>query len=71
MTKRTASELWDALDEATAEAELESSLAKSPEERRLTILPFVILWGLIELLPPWEETHSLDLSPVATAHGDD
>jgi Ni/Fe-hydrogenase subunit HybB-like protein len=37
----------------------------------LTILPFFILWGLMELLPPWEETHSLDLSPVALAHGDD
>jgi Ni/Fe-hydrogenase subunit HybB-like protein len=37
----------------------------------LTILPFFILWGLMELLPPWEETHALDLSPVVTAHGDD
>ncbi len=37
----------------------------------LTILPFVILWGLMKLLPPWEETHSLDLSPVGLAHGDD
>ncbi len=37
----------------------------------LTILPFVILWGLVKLLPPWEETHALDLSPVALAHGDD
>jgi hypothetical protein len=37
----------------------------------LTILPFFILWGLMELLPPWEETHSLDLSPVSLAHGDD
>ena len=36
----------------------------------LTILPFIILWGLVKLLPPWEETHSLDLSPVALAHGD-
>jgi Ni/Fe-hydrogenase subunit HybB-like protein len=37
----------------------------------LTILPFVILWGLMKLLPPWEETHALDLSPVGLAHGDD
>jgi len=37
----------------------------------LTIMPFVILWGLVKLLPPWEETHSLDLSPVGLAHGDD
>jgi Ni/Fe-hydrogenase subunit HybB-like protein len=36
----------------------------------LTILPFFILWGLMKLLPPWEETHSLDLSP-GLAHGDD
>ena len=36
----------------------------------LTILPFFILWGLVKLLPPWEETHSLDLSP-ASAQGDD
>ena len=37
----------------------------------LTILPFIILWGLVKLLPPWEETHSLDLSPIGLAHGDD
>ena len=36
----------------------------------LTILPFFILWGLMKLLPPWEETHSLDLTP-GLAHGDD
>ena len=36
----------------------------------LTILPFFILWGLVKLLPPWEETHSLDLSP-GLAQGDD
>ncbi len=34
MTKRTASELWDALDEATIDAELESALEKTPEENR-------------------------------------
>jgi hypothetical protein len=34
MTKRTASELWDALDEATIDAEMESVLAMTPEERR-------------------------------------
>ena len=37
----------------------------------LTILPFFILWGLMELLPPWEETHSMDVAPVGLAHGDD
>ena len=36
-----------------------------------TILPFIILWGLVKLLPPWEETRALDLSPVGLAHGDD
>ncbi len=35
----------------------------------LTILPFVILWALIKLLPPWEEdAHGPQL---ATAHADD
>jgi hypothetical protein len=34
MAKRTAKELWDALDKATLDAELESELAKTPEERR-------------------------------------
>ena len=34
MTKRTASELWDALDEATVDSELESLSAKTPEEHR-------------------------------------
>jgi Ni/Fe-hydrogenase subunit HybB-like protein len=37
----------------------------------LTILPFVILWALIKLLPPWLETRSLDTSPLAPAHGND
>src|SRR5271157_277245 len=37
----------------------------------LTILPLFILWALIKLLPPWLETHSLDVSPLASAHGDD
>jgi Ni/Fe-hydrogenase subunit HybB-like protein len=37
----------------------------------LTILPFFILWALIKLLPPWLETHSLDMPHMATAHGDD
>jgi hypothetical protein len=30
----------------------------------LSILPFAILWRLMKLLPPWEGTHALDLSPV-------
>ncbi len=34
----------------------------------LTILPFVILWALIKLLPPWEDA---DGPQLATAHGDD
>jgi Ni/Fe-hydrogenase subunit HybB-like protein len=34
----------------------------------LTILPFVILWGLIKLLPPWEDIHG---SHLATSFGDD
>ena len=34
MTKRTATELWDALDDATIDAEIESALAKTPEEHR-------------------------------------
>ena len=34
MTKRTASELWDALDEATVDAEIESALEKTPDEHR-------------------------------------
>jgi Ni/Fe-hydrogenase subunit HybB-like protein len=37
----------------------------------LTILPFFILWALMKLLPPWLETHSLDVSHAASAHGDD
>ena len=37
----------------------------------LTILPFFILWALIKLLPPWLETHALDVSPLASAQGDD
>ena len=34
MARRTAKELWDALDKATLDAELESELAMTPEERR-------------------------------------
>ncbi len=34
MTKRTAKELWDALDEATVDAEIESALEKTPDEHR-------------------------------------
>ena len=34
----------------------------------LTVLPFVILWALIKLLPPWEEIKGEHL---ATAYGDD
>jgi hypothetical protein len=33
MTKRTAKEIWDALEEATLDAEMESVLAMTPEER--------------------------------------
>jgi ABC-type uncharacterized transport system YnjBCD permease subunit len=37
----------------------------------LTVLPFVILWVLVKLLPPWPEKNSA-LSPVAVAaHGAD
>jgi Ni/Fe-hydrogenase subunit HybB-like protein len=36
----------------------------------LTVLPFVILWALIKLLPPWEETDA-SLLASGTAHGDD
>jgi hypothetical protein len=38
MTKRTAKELWDALDEATLDAEIESELAMTPEERRRALV---------------------------------
>ena len=34
MTKRTKSDLWKALDDATVDSELESTLAASPEEHR-------------------------------------
>jgi hypothetical protein len=34
MTKRSATDLWDALDDATVDAELERVLAMTPEERR-------------------------------------
>jgi hypothetical protein len=34
MARRTARELWDALDQATLDAELESELAMTPAERR-------------------------------------
>jgi len=34
MTRRTAKELWDALEQAGDEAELEEALALTPEERR-------------------------------------
>ncbi len=34
----------------------------------LTILPFLILWVLIKLLPPWENVHG---SELGTAFGDD
>jgi Ni/Fe-hydrogenase subunit HybB-like protein len=36
----------------------------------LTILPFVILWVLIKLLPPWKDAHTPRLTLV-TSHGDD
>jgi Ni/Fe-hydrogenase subunit HybB-like protein len=34
----------------------------------LTILPFIILWALIKLLPPWENVHD---SHLAISFGDD
>ena len=34
----------------------------------LTILPFLILWALIKLLPPWEDVHG---SHLATSFADD
>lgn len=34
----------------------------------LTILPFVILWGLVKLLPPWPEKTSGSLPDTAPAH---
>lgn len=34
MAKLTATQLWDALDDATIDAEIESALAKTPEEHR-------------------------------------
>ncbi len=37
----------------------------------LTILPFFILGALIKLFPPWLETRALDVSPLASAQGDD
>ena len=35
----------------------------------LMILPFIILWVLVKLLPPWPESASLPSSGVAPAHG--
>jgi Ni/Fe-hydrogenase subunit HybB-like protein len=35
----------------------------------LMILPFVILWVLVKLLPPWPESASLPGSSAAPAHG--
>jgi predicted membrane protein len=35
----------------------------------LLILPFIILWVLVKLLPPWPESASLPGSGVASAHG--
>ena len=32
----------------------------------LTILPFVILWALIKLLPPWEDVRAV---PLTTSFG--
>ncbi|MBZ5524746.1 MAG: polysulfide reductase NrfD [Acidobacteriia bacterium] len=34
-----------------------------------TFLPLVILWVLVKLLPPWEETESLPAADGAPAHG--
>ena len=38
MAKRTAKELWDALDEATLDAVIESELAMTPDERREALI---------------------------------
>jgi hypothetical protein len=38
MAKRTAQELWDALDEATLDAVIESELAMTPDERRQALI---------------------------------
>ena len=38
MAKRTAKELWDALDEATLDAVIESELAMTPDERRQALI---------------------------------
>jgi len=35
----------------------------------LLILPFIILWVLVKLLPPWPESASLPSSGAAPAHG--
>jgi Ni/Fe-hydrogenase subunit HybB-like protein len=35
----------------------------------LMILPFLILWALVKLLPPWPETDSLSVSAARPAHG--
>jgi len=35
----------------------------------LLILPFIILWVLVKLLPPWPESASVPSSGVAPAHG--
>jgi predicted membrane protein len=37
----------------------------------LTILPFVILWVLVKLLPPWPEKNSALSSVAVAAHGTD
>ena len=34
----------------------------------LMILPFVILWFLVKLLPPWPESAALPASTAAPAH---
>ena len=34
----------------------------------LTVLPFVILWGLVKLLPPWPERNSRALPDATAAH---
>ena len=37
----------------------------------LTVLPFVILWVLVKLLPPWPEKKSEPLLASLAAHGAD
>jgi predicted membrane protein len=37
----------------------------------LMILPFIMLWVLVKLLPPWQESATFPGSGAAPAHGTD